>query len=107
MTANERRALDATLAALPDRLRLVLELRFLTEPGWTLKQLGERLGVSQQRAGQLQAGALWRVGCHLQRALGSGTGETPTDLRNGIAAVQELALRQLTALKRSGRGAEA
>ena len=73
MTADEGRALDAALAALPERLRLVLELRFLTEPGWTLKQVGERLGVSQQRAGQLQATALWRVGWRLCLCPAGGT----------------------------------
>ena len=66
MTTDERRALDAALAALPDRLRLVLELRFLTEPGWTLKQLGERLGLSYQRVAQLQGRALWLVGWWLR-----------------------------------------
>jgi DNA-directed RNA polymerase sigma subunit (sigma70/sigma32) len=64
MTASERLALDGTLRTLPDRYRLVIELRVLTQPRMTLKQVGERLGVSYQRAGQLQAGALWRVGCH-------------------------------------------
>ena len=54
------------LAALPDRLRLVLELRFLSEPPCTLKQVGMRLGVSYQRAGQLQATALWRLGWRLR-----------------------------------------
>ena len=110
MTADEGRALDAALAALPERLRLVLQLRFLTEPRPTLKQVGQRLGVSRQRAGQLQAGAVWRLGCRLQRLLGQGVREVPKDLRAEIAAVEKLAhrllaLRKLTVLKKPERRA--
>ena len=77
MTADERRALDAALAALPERLRLVLELRFLTEPGWTLKQVGERLGISYQPVAELQTGALWPVACHLEARPDVGGGRPP------------------------------
>ena len=104
MTADKWHALDAALARLPDPHRLVIELRFLTEPRPTLKQVGERLGVSHQRVAQLQAGGVWRVGCHLQRAQGLEARESPTDLRADIAAVKKLALgllalRKLTVLK--------
>jgi hypothetical protein len=111
MTADERRALDAALAALPDRLRLVLELRFLTEPGWTLKQVGECSGVSQQRAGQLQAAALWRLGCRLWLrpagkpvAHGRSRLESLTDMP--ALARRLLALRKQTVPRRTRRTAE-
>jgi hypothetical protein len=111
MTADEWLALDTALRGLSGRRRLVIELRFLTEPRPTLKQVGQRLGVSRQRAGQLQAGAVWRLGCRLQRLLGQGVRQAPTDLRAEIAAVENLALRllalrKLTALKRPKSHAE-
>jgi RNA polymerase sigma factor (sigma-70 family) len=58
MTKRERVALDEALDGLPDRLRLVIELRFLAEPRWTMQRLGDRLGLSYQRVGQLQYRAL-------------------------------------------------
>jgi hypothetical protein len=110
MTADEWLALDTALRGLSGRRRLVIELRFLTEPRPTLKQVGQRLGVSRQRAGQLQAGAVWRLGCRLQRLLGQGVREVPKDLRAEIAAVEKLAhrllaLRKLTVLKKPERRA--
>jgi hypothetical protein len=76
-----------------------------------LKHVGERLGVSRQRAGPLQASAVWRVGCHLQRLLGRGAAEAAKDLQAEMAAVEKLALRFLalrkrTVLKRPERRAE-
>jgi hypothetical protein len=46
MTSDQWLALDAGLRGLPDWHRLVIELRFLTQPRMTLKQVGERLAVS-------------------------------------------------------------
>ena len=103
MTADERRALDAALAALPERLRLVLELRFLTEPGWTLNQVGERLGLSYQRVAQLQGRALWLVGWWLRELLAPSppvAGDAIPEL-----AVRLLAVRKQTATKRAMRPA--
>ena len=103
MTADEGRALDAALAALPERLRLVLELRFLTEPGWTLKQVGERLGVSQQRAGQLQATALWRLGWRLWlRPVGKPVAHERSRLES-LTDMPALARRLLALRKQAGR----
>jgi len=104
MTADERRALDAALAALPERLRLVLALRFLTEPGWTLKQLGERLGLSYQRVAQLQGRALWLVGWRLRELVAP----SPPVAGDGIPelAVRMLSLRKLTVMRRHRRGAK-
>jgi hypothetical protein len=42
-------------------------MRFLTEPSLTLRQVGQRLGVSPQRVSQLQATALWRLGWEMRR----------------------------------------
>lgn len=61
MTGDEQLALGLALRSLPDRLRLVVELRLLAEPPLTLRQVGQRLGVSPQRVSQLQATALWRL----------------------------------------------
>ena len=104
MTTDERRALDAALAALPERLRLVLELRFLTEPGWTLNQVGERLGLSYQRVAQLQGRALWLVGWRLRELVAP----SPPVAGDAIPerAYRLLSLRKLMALKRHQRVAE-
>ena len=104
MTADERRLLDAALAALPDRLRLVLEMRFLTEPGWTMNQVGQRLGLSYQRVAQLQGRALWLVGWRLRELLAPSppvAGDAIPEL-----AVRLLAIRKQTATKRTMRTAE-
>jgi DNA-directed RNA polymerase sigma subunit (sigma70/sigma32) len=61
MTDDEQLALDLALRGLPDRLRLLVELRFLAERPLTLKQAGQRLGISPQRASPLQTTALWRM----------------------------------------------
>jgi hypothetical protein len=111
MTADERQALDAALAALPERLRLVLELRFLTEPGWTLKQVGERLGLSYQRAGQLQAAALWRLGwrlrlCQAGEPGGQGRSRLKSLTEVPALALRLLALRKQTVPRRTRRTAE-
>ena len=103
MTPGERRALDAALAALPERLRLVLELRFLTTPGWTLKQLGERLGLSYQRVAQLQGRALWLVGWRLRELLHPSPPVAPDAIP--ALAVRLLALRKQTATKKAKRTA--
>jgi DNA-directed RNA polymerase sigma subunit (sigma70/sigma32) len=49
-TEDERLALGVSLHRLPGRLRFVVEQRFLTQPPLTLQQVGDRLGVTKERA---------------------------------------------------------
>ena len=46
-----------------------MELRFFTQPPLTLRQVGQRLGVSPQRVSQWQATALWRMRWETRRLL--------------------------------------
>lgn len=66
MKVEERLALESELArlrselaALPERDREILELYDLE--GWTLQEIGDRLGVSESRVSQLRTRALGRL----------------------------------------------
>ncbi len=65
---GRRRAawLGAALKSLPERERIILSARYLTEQGVTLERLGEKLGISKERVRQLEHQALGR----LRRRLG-------------------------------------
>jgi RNA polymerase primary sigma factor len=56
-------AIETALERLPERERQVLQMRFGTggEPETTLRDIGRRLGITQERARQLEARALERL----------------------------------------------
>jgi RNA polymerase primary sigma factor len=58
--------LENALDALPERLRLIIELRFGfgDEPPQSLEEIGKRLGVTRERVRQLEARALEQLGTH-------------------------------------------
>jgi RNA polymerase primary sigma factor len=58
--------LESALEALPERLRLIIELRFGLgdEPPRSLEEIGKRLGVTRERVRQLEARALELLGAH-------------------------------------------
>jgi len=53
-----REHIDHVLAKLKDRDRDILKLRWLTEPGETLQEIGDRYGFSRERARQIETKAL-------------------------------------------------
>lgn len=61
---SERRAVQAAMAALPERLRFVVRARFFREH--TLEQVGTALGITRERARQLEVDALRRLGRSLK-----------------------------------------
>jgi RNA polymerase sigma factor for flagellar operon FliA len=64
-TAQAKRTLDAAVGSLPARLRLVLEEYYVD--GLTLRDIGERLGVTESRVCQLHADAIARLRAHYAR----------------------------------------
>ena len=66
--AELRRAVSSALARLPTREALVLRLRYGQE--WSLKQIAERLKVSESRISQLHTQALTRIRQVLSAAMG-------------------------------------
>ena len=66
--AELRRGVAAALAALPEREREVLSLRYLRN--WTLKQIAGQLGISESRVSQLHAQALGRMRRGLTQTFG-------------------------------------
>lgn len=56
---QEVERLRAELAALPDRDREIIELYDLE--GWTLREVGERIGVSESRVSQIRSRVLRRL----------------------------------------------
>jgi RNA polymerase primary sigma factor len=67
LSVEQQRVRDA-LAALPERERLVLELRFgfvQGEEGASLEQIGKKLGLTRERIRQLESTALSRLEQHL------------------------------------------
>ncbi|MCR8724014.1 RNA polymerase factor sigma-32 [Frigidibacter sp. ROC022] len=69
--ARLRRWIDAALAGLSPRERLIVESRKLTEEVRTLESLGDELGLSKERVRQLEAGAYGKM----RRWLESESGE--------------------------------
>ena len=63
--------MDALLGQLTERQRQVLRLRFGMEDGtcWRLEAIGEKLGVSKERARQLERQAMDKL-----QQLGTGLG---------------------------------
>jgi RNA polymerase sigma-32 factor len=60
-SARQERALRAALAVLTERERRVFEARRLTEPPWTLGQLGQELSISSERVRQIETRAFEKV----------------------------------------------
>ena len=63
MSIEQERIRDA-LASLPERERLVLELRFgfaQSPEGASLEQIGKKLGLTRERIRQLESTALGRL----------------------------------------------
>jgi RNA polymerase primary sigma factor len=58
--------LESALDALPERLRLIIDLRFglRDEPPQSLEEVGRRLGVTRERVRQLEARALEQLRTH-------------------------------------------
>jgi RNA polymerase primary sigma factor len=54
-------ALRAALQTIPEDARRVLELRYLTEPPWSLRAVAAELGISDNRARELERAALERL----------------------------------------------
>jgi RNA polymerase sigma factor for flagellar operon FliA len=71
LAAAELRGLTvAALDDLPERERLVLALSYLETAPYTLKEIGEIMGVTESRVCQLRGRALGRLRATLERALG-------------------------------------
>lgn len=73
--AELRTALRVALQGLPTRDQMLLRLR--VEDGLTWREIGERLGVSNQRVGQLEKKALRRLAETFSRATGEYTSPDP------------------------------
>lgn len=75
LSSIESEALHSLLAGLSERERNVLELRYgLDGDELSLRQVGERLGLSGERVRQLERRALAKLGA----AMGGGNGSTPS-----------------------------
>jgi RNA polymerase primary sigma factor len=63
---DRENAVESALGTLPERERRVLELRFGTtgEGEQNLREIGRRLGITQERARQLEAQGLQRLAAH-------------------------------------------
>lgn len=59
--AGWRRRLDEALSALTPRERRILELRLLGDPAPTLREVGAQLGISRERARQVEIGAVTKL----------------------------------------------
>lgn len=66
-----QRLVRSSLDALPDRDRTVLRMR--VDEGLTWREIGERLGVSNQRVGQIEQRALKKLAEHVSRVTGEYT----------------------------------
>jgi RNA polymerase sigma-32 factor len=60
-STRQERALRAALEVLNERERRVFEARRLTEPPWTLEQLGQELSISSERVRQIESRAFEKV----------------------------------------------
>ena len=64
-----RRELYAAVAALPERERLVIQLRYgLGGAPWTLRRIGQLFGITRERVRQLEQQALDRLALRLRAA---------------------------------------
>lgn len=68
--ARRRDVVARALASLSDRERSVIEARRLAEEPLTLEALGARLGVSKERARQIEHAALTRMRAFIEREVG-------------------------------------
>jgi len=64
------RRLQAAIAGLPDRERMIVRRRHLAEPGETLEAVSRDLGVSKERVRQLERRALLRIRAALEDVAG-------------------------------------
>jgi RNA polymerase sigma-32 factor len=57
----KKEILEKAMESLSERERLIIELRWLTEPPWTLEQVGKKLGISRARVRQIEKEALEKL----------------------------------------------
>jgi len=65
------------LRTLPARERFIIQRRFLRDPPWTLQRLGDRWGLTRERARQLEAQALQRLRINVDPRLRAWLRERP------------------------------
>jgi RNA polymerase sigma factor for flagellar operon FliA len=66
LDAQTKQALEQAIKGLPERLRLILELYYVEE--LTLREIGERLGVTESRVCQLHSDAISRLRAHYAKS---------------------------------------
>jgi RNA polymerase sigma factor (sigma-70 family) len=98
LDAQTKRALEAAVGGLPDRLRIILELYYVDE--LTLREIGQRLGVTESRVCQLHGEAIARLRAHYAR-----TEPTEQTKRSGEKKVEKRSEKRVEKNPRPGKKA--